>query len=265
MSMDNAFEDMPEPAVRRHRGQLPDKPDAASPGAAGVDALVAVLPDGRLPSAALAELRHDSHGEDSVEAMLAVLARVDRRGRWIVLLAPPGLPRPRTLSRLGIDPAQVLIVRPRGPEQALTAAEKALAYGHCAAVAIWPRRVDADSMARLRRAAAQGGSLALLWRRGAGDGTRPVLNLNPASAGSLTIMLPALDGGGPAVRPSRRESAPASQSIDTQSLGEGSRQRIHPAGTGHRSSPQLDLILPPACGPRPTPLRPTGQRPGRGR
>jgi cell division inhibitor SulA len=264
MSMDNAFEGMPEPAVRRHREQLPDEPDAGSPGGAGVNALEAVLPDGRLPSAALAELRHDSHGEASVEAMLAVLARLDRRGRWIVLLAPPGLPRHRTLSRLGIDPAQVLIVQPRGQEQALTAAEKALAYGRCAAVAIWPRRVDADSMARLRRAAIRGGSLALLWRRGAGDGTRPVLNLNPASAGSLTIMLPAPDSDGPAVR-SRREAAPASRGTDTRSLAEGSRKRAHPAGRGHRSSPQLDLILPPACGSRLTPLRPTGQRPGRRR
>jgi cell division inhibitor SulA/protein ImuA len=68
------------------------------------------------------------------------------------------------LQQWGIDLSRMLIVRPRDDSEMLWSAEQALASGTCAAVLLWPDRLDDQASRRLQLAAEKGSSWAIAFR-----------------------------------------------------------------------------------------------------
>lgn len=168
---------------------------AAAPGLpSGYPSLDRHLPGGGWPQAALTEILLEHYGTGELELLMPALARLSRSAesgdpgaRWLVWVAPPMQPYPPALAQWGIDLSRVLIVRPAGADEALWAAEQALAAGNCAAVLLWPGRLDDTAGRRLQLAAEAGGSWAIAFR--------PLAALSQPSAAALRLLLVAAGGG----------------------------------------------------------------------
>lgn len=118
---------------------------------------------GGWPRGALTELLSDYRAIGALELLLPALAAVGR-DRWLAWIAPPHIPYAPALAAAGIDPARLLWIRPRTPEEGLWAAEQALRSGSCGAVLHWPQAPSAQRLRRLQLAAEQGDSLGFLFR-----------------------------------------------------------------------------------------------------
>ena len=84
--------------------------------------------------------------------------------RGIAWVAPPFQPYPPALQQWGIDLSRLLIVRPKDDSEVLWSAEQALSSGTCAAVLLWPEKLDDQSSRRLQLAAEKGQSWAVAFR-----------------------------------------------------------------------------------------------------
>jgi len=102
---------------------------------------------------------------------------------WIAWVAPPFQPYPPALQQWGIDLSRMLIVRPKTDKEVLWSAEQALSSGTCAAVLLWPDRLDDQSGRRLQLAAEKGNSWAVAFR--------PLAARSEPSAAALRIELQA--------------------------------------------------------------------------
>jgi len=175
--------------------------------AAGAAPAAAVLPTGfrRLdqrigggwPRDTLVELLLPSPGIGEFRLLLPALRALCAAGqgnprRWIAWLDPPHLPYAPALAAAGLDPAQMLIVRPgekRGQSPAGTvpwAAEQALRSRACAAALAWMDAPDARVLRRLKLAAEEGASLGVLF-------TSAACAANPSPA-ALRLLLEPRDG-----------------------------------------------------------------------
>lgn len=147
------------------------------------------LPGGGWPRHALTEILAGHYGIGELRILMPALAGLSREENcndghepcWIAWVAPPLQPYPPALQQQGIDLSRLLIVRPKSAGEVLWSAEQALASGTCAAVLLWPERLDDQSGRRLQLAAEKGGSWAIAFR--------PLTARRQPSAAALRIAL----------------------------------------------------------------------------
>jgi cell division inhibitor SulA/protein ImuA len=149
----------------------------------GFRALDARLPGGGWPLATLIELLVPAAGVGEIRLLLPALrgltTAADAEPRWVVWLAPPHLPYAPALADAGLDPARMLVIRPRAGLDRLWAMEQALRSGACAAVLGWAGEASDAALRRLKLAAEEGRTPAFLLRPSAhrGDGSPAALRL----------------------------------------------------------------------------------------
>ncbi len=155
------------PRVWRGRDQAPAH-DGLSTGYAPLDRH---LPGGGWPRNALTEVLVEEYSIGELKLLMPALARLSNEDPheftepgWIAWVAPPMQPYPPALARSGLDLSRMLIVRPKNDSEILWSAEQALSSGTCAAVLLWPGRLDDQSSRRLQLAAEKGHSLAIAFR-----------------------------------------------------------------------------------------------------
>lgn len=194
--------DPPHPALWRAH-QVARARDAVQPS--GFAPLDAELPGGGWPSRALTELLLPHPGVGEVRLLAPALAAVQRAGRPLMLFDPPALPCAWTLAALGLDLAQLVVVRPRaqpgrpGPRRGLGQAlgpaaellwalEQALKSGHVGAVLAWlPGTLRPEALRRLQLAAQAHDGPAFLLR----DGARRTAADRPSAAPLRLALAPA--------------------------------------------------------------------------
>ena len=171
----------------------------------GFRALDARLPGGGWPLATLIELLLPAAGVGEIRLLLPALKSLamveDAAPRWVAWLAPPHLPYAPALADAGLDPARMLVVRPRAGSDRLWAMEQALRSGACAAVLCWAGTADGTALRRLKLAAEEGGTPAFLLRPVAhrGDGSPATLRLALAAREfGLDVEILKSRGGAPA-------------------------------------------------------------------
>jgi cell division inhibitor SulA/protein ImuA len=157
----------------------------------GFRALDARLPGGGWPLATLIELLVPAAGVGEIRLLLPALKRLTtaagEKPRWVAWLAPPHLPYAPALADAGLDPARMLVVRPRAGSDRLWAMEQALRSGACAAVLGWTGAADDTALRRLKLAAEEGRTPAFLLR--------PAAHRADASPAALRLALVACDFG----------------------------------------------------------------------
>jgi cell division inhibitor SulA/protein ImuA len=157
----------------------------------GFRALDARLPGGGWPLATLIELLVPAAGVGEIRLLLPALKRLamaeDAEPRWVAWLAPPHLPYAPALADAGLDPARMLVVRPRAGSDRLWAMEQALRSGACAAVLGWTGTADGTALRRLKLAAEEGRTPAFLLR--------PAAHRDDGSPAALRLALAARDFG----------------------------------------------------------------------
>lgn len=157
--------------------------------ASGYAELDAHLPGGGWPQHALTEILLEQYGIGELRLLMPALATLSAGGQerdfsdpgWIAWVAPPFQPYPPALQQWGIDLSRMLIVRPKTDKEVLWSAEQALSSGTCAAVLLWPERLDDQASRRLQLAAEKGSSWAVAFR--------PLAARSEPSAAALRIEL----------------------------------------------------------------------------
>lgn len=148
------------------------------------------LPGGGWPLSTLVELLIPSAGIGEIHLLLPALRQLSLatpEPRWIAWLAPPHLPYAPALADAGLDPAHMLVIRPRAGLDLLWAMEQALRSGACAAVLGWIGAADDRALRRLKLAAEEGRSPGFLFR--------PAAHRVEASPAALRLALTAHDYG----------------------------------------------------------------------
>jgi cell division inhibitor SulA/protein ImuA len=167
--------------------------------------LDARLPGGGWPLSTLIELLVPTAGVGEIRLLLPALRTLatatPRKPRWIAWLAPPHLPYAPALADAGLDPARMLVIRPRAGLDMLWAMEQALRSGVCAAALGWIGAATDQALRRLKLAAEEGCTPGFLLR--------PSAHRAECSPATLRLALMARDygldveilksrGGGPA-------------------------------------------------------------------
>jgi len=169
------------------RGGGAGAPETVSTGFRALDAR---LPGGGWPLATLVELLVPAAGVGEIRLLLPALRSLTAAGReprWVAWLAPPHLPYAPALADAGLDPARMLVVRPRAGIDRLWAMEQALRSGACAAVLGWAGEARDPMLRRLKLAAEEGGTPAFLLR--------PAAHRCEATPAALRLALAARDYG----------------------------------------------------------------------
>lgn len=144
------------------RGASPVVP--SQPGQeTGLRALDAVLPSGGWPASGLVEVLHGAPGQGELSLILPGLANLTRRGRPVLLIAPPYQPYVPAWQQAGVHLARLHVLRVDASAGAW-AMEQALRAGCCGAVLGWLSSVDDKALRRLQLAAETGQSLGFLFR-----------------------------------------------------------------------------------------------------
>ena len=171
----------------------------------GFRQLDAHLPGGGWPTSTLIELLVPTAGVGEIRLLLPALRTLATatpwEPRWIAWLAPPHLPYAPALADAGLDPARMLVIRPRAGLDMLWAMEQALRSGVCAAVLGWIGAAADQALRRLKLAAEEGCTPGFLLR--------PSVHRAECSPAALRLALTARDygldaeilksrGGGPA-------------------------------------------------------------------
>jgi hypothetical protein len=184
---DALLELLRHPALWRGSGAGAPAPETVPTGFCALDAR---LPGGGWPLATLIELLVPAAGVGEVRLLLPALRSLTAAGtepRWVAWLAPPHLPYAPALADAGLDPARMLVVRPREGLDRLWAMEQALRSGACAAVLGWAGEARDPMLRRLKLAAEEGDTPAFLLR--------PAAHRNETSPAALRLALTARDDG----------------------------------------------------------------------
>ncbi|MEH6471838.1 MAG: SulA-like leucine-rich domain-containing protein [Halopseudomonas sp.] len=100
--------------------------------------------------------------EYNFQLLMPLLAQLSRDDRWFAWIAPPlKLPK-QWLLEAGIDINKIMMLQPKGNNDTLELARKALTTGTCHAVISWPGQITAEQFKELERAAQSGRSHAIL-------------------------------------------------------------------------------------------------------
>lgn len=150
----------------------------------GFPALDARFPGGGWPLGALTEVLTPRDGIGGMALVLPALARLSRQRRWIAWVAPPYLPYAPALADAGVDLSRVLLVHPRATHDGLWAVEQILRAGTCSAVLAWPAAGGTRALRRLQLAAGTGDTWGVLFRpeRMAAEPSPAVLRLRVQAA-----------------------------------------------------------------------------------
>ena len=140
------------------------RPEHPTGLATGYETLDEVLPEGGWPRQAITELLVEQTGLGEFGMLLPALARLNRQGLWVALVAPPWIPCPQALAAAGIDFERLQIVHTKEPKSALWAMHQFLQSGAFSAVLGWPQRLSAQALRRLQLAAEDGSCAAFLTR-----------------------------------------------------------------------------------------------------
>lgn len=132
--------------------------------ASGFAELDAELPGGGWPRGALTEILAERVGIGECSLLLPALARMRAENRWLLLIAPPYRINGPAWVNGGIDLSRLVVVAPNRAQDALWAAEHALASGVFGAVLYWKSGIDARQVRRLQVATAGHDTLACLLR-----------------------------------------------------------------------------------------------------
>jgi protein ImuA len=135
--------------------------DAVASGFARLDA---ELPGGGWPRAGLIELLADAQGIGELALLLPAFARFTGEGKRVIWVGLPYLPYAPALAAAGLDPVNLLLVRPASRREALWATEQALRSGSCHALAAWLPKVRYPELQRLAVAAQASRAVACLFR-----------------------------------------------------------------------------------------------------
>ncbi len=168
MSLEKLLEN---PRVWRGSSQVDTKVGLAS----GYPKLDRCLPGGGWPQQALTEILIAQYGIGELRLLMPALARLSAdetqthsgehtEPGWIAWVAPPFQPYAPALQQSGVDLSRMLIVRPKDDSELLWSAEQALSSGTCAAVLLWPDKLDDQGSRRLQLAAEKGHSWAIAFR-----------------------------------------------------------------------------------------------------
>jgi len=166
MSLEKLLEN---PRVWRGRNQVDTKVGLAS----GYPKLDRCLPGGGWPQQALTEILTDQYGIGELRLLMPALAQLSAEEAhygeqtepgWIAWIDPPFQPYAPALQQSGIDLSRMLVVRPKDDSDLLWSAEQALSSGTCAAVLLWPDKLDDQGSRRLQLAAEKGHSWAIAFR-----------------------------------------------------------------------------------------------------
>ena len=188
MSLSDLLEN---PRVWRGSGQFSARTGLAS----GYPRLDRCLPGGGWPLEALTEILIGQYGIGELRLLMPALAELSTEeipGKygdysehaepgWIAWIDPPFQPYVPALQQSGIDLSRMLIVRPKDDSELLWSAEQALSSGTCAAVLLWPDKLDDQGSRRLQLAAEKGHSWAIAFR--------PLSARQQPSAASLRLEL----------------------------------------------------------------------------
>ena len=184
------------------RGGGASAPETVSTGFRTLDAC---LPGGGWPLSTLIELLVPAAGVGEIRLLLPALRTLATADggepRWIAWLAPPHLPYAPALADAGLDPAHMLVIRPRAGLDRLWAMEQALRSGACRAVLGWTGAASDQALRRLKLAAEEGRTPGFLLR--------PSIHRADCSPAALRLALAVRDygidaeilkcqGGGPA-------------------------------------------------------------------
>lgn len=153
------------------------------------------LPGGGWPRQSLTEILVEQYGIGELQLLMPALSSLSAddplapyaEPGWIAWVAPPFQPYPPALQQWGIDLSRLLIVRPKDDSEVLWSAEQALSSGTCAAVLLWPEKLDDQSSRRLQLAAEKGQSWAVAFR--------PLAARREPSAAALRIEIQAAQEG----------------------------------------------------------------------
>lgn len=143
------------------RGRRSIAPVPATP--TGHAALDALLPGRGWPVGVLCEILHAAVGVGELALLLPALARLGEDNRPVIWVAPPYRPYAPGLHRQNVAPDSVRVIEAE-ERQTLWAAEQCLRAGSCAAVLLWPRRIDGTGLRRLQLAAEAGRCHGFLFR-----------------------------------------------------------------------------------------------------
>ena len=179
------------PRVWRGSSQVNTRTGLAS----GFPRLDRCLPGGGWPLEALTEILIGQYGIGELRLLMPALAELSAEeapGKygdhgehaepgWVAWIDPPFQPYAPALQQSGIDLSRMLIVRPKDNSELLWSAEQALSSGTCAAVLLWPDRLDDQGSRRLQLAAEKGHSWAIAFR--------PLSARQQPSAASLRLEL----------------------------------------------------------------------------
>ena len=171
MSLEKLLEN---PRVWRGSSQVDTRAGLAS----GYPKLDRCLPGGGWPLEALTEILIGQYGIGELRLLMPALAQLSTEETqvhsgdsgnyaepgWIAWIAPPFQPYAPALQQNGIDLSRVLVVRPKDDSELLWSAEQALSSGTCAAVLLWPDKLDDQASRRLQLAAEKGHSWAIAFR-----------------------------------------------------------------------------------------------------
>jgi len=188
MSLSDLLEN---PRIWRGSGQFSARTGLAS----GYPRLDRCLPGGGWPLEALTEILIGQYGIGELRLLMPALAELSTEeapGKygdhsehaepgWIAWIDPPFQPYAPALQQSGIDLSRMLIVRPKDDSELLWSAEQALSSGTCAAVLLWPDKLDDQGSRRLQLAAEKGHSWAIAFR--------PLSARQQPSAASLRLEL----------------------------------------------------------------------------
>lgn len=131
--------------------------------ATGHAALSAELPGQGWPCGALIELLAPRPGIGEMHLLQPALARLSGQ-RSVVLLQPPHMPNIASWKAWGLNPRQLLWLRPKTAIDAMWAADQVLKAGSCAALLCWFPQIHADALRRLHGAAQSGDTLFVAMR-----------------------------------------------------------------------------------------------------
>ncbi|MDH3645421.1 MAG: translesion DNA synthesis-associated protein ImuA [Gammaproteobacteria bacterium] len=141
------------------------------------------LPGGGWPVDSLNEVLLDRRGQGELRLLLPLLVKLSSLDddRCLIWIAPPWVPYAPALAAAGIDLTRLLIVHTQVEEEIMWATEQSLRSGSCAAVLSWSTRATAAGLRRLQLAAAEGGTLGVLFR--------PATTVAIASPAALRLLL----------------------------------------------------------------------------
>ena len=144
------------------------RPRKAQSSSSGFRRLDAILPKRGFRNGTLVEWLAEGEGSGVATLAFAAACRACRSGRGLVVVARNGEFYPPAVAGRGIEPAQLIVVHPRGKADHDWALDQSLRSAAVAAAVAWPDAqggmLDGRTFQRLQLAAEEGGGLGLLIR-----------------------------------------------------------------------------------------------------